>query len=95
VAPEEEVVRGGKADEILNAALFVEAKKAVLDGITAKMKVVQASDTVMHTRLIMMLQCWNALEGYLENVRQTGEIAQFQVQQEEERKRSMFEFFNR
>jgi hypothetical protein len=41
----------------------------------------------MHTRLILALQCWDALEKYLEQVKQTGEMADFQIVQQEERKK--------
>ncbi|MBB5509572.1 hypothetical protein [Paraburkholderia atlantica] len=88
MAPDEEIIRGGDAAAVLDAPIFVEAKKAVLEGIQRQMKAVPLADQTMHTRLITMLQLWGALESYLEQVKQTGEIAQFQInQQEEQRKR--------
>jgi hypothetical protein len=87
VAPEEEIVRGGDAAQVLDAKIFVEAKKAVLDGIHRQMSAVPLSDQTMHTRLITVLQLWNTLESYLEQVKQTGEIAQFQINQQEEQKK--------
>ncbi|MEM5294236.1 hypothetical protein VSR82_07820 [Burkholderia sp. JPY481] len=88
MAPEEEIIRGGKAAQVLDNEIFVEAKKAVLDGIHRQMAAVPLSDQTMHTRLITVLQLWNTLESYLEQVKQTGDIAQFQLnQQEEQRKR--------
>lgn len=88
MAPEEEIVRGGQAAQVLDAPIFVEAKKAVLDGIHRQMAAVPLHDQMMHTRLITVLQLWNTLESYLQQTKQTGEIAQFQVtQQEEQRKR--------
>lgn len=85
--PEAEVIRGGEAAHVLDSAIFLEAKRRVLDGIQEQMKRVPMSDQNMHTRLILALQCWHSLEGYLEQVKQTGEIAQFQIQQQEERKK--------
>lgn len=94
MAPEEEIVRGGQAAQVLDAPIFVEAKKRVREGIERQMAAVPMSDQTMHSRLIMLLQCWNALESYLEQVKQTGEIADFQIkQQEEQRKR--FQLFGR
>jgi hypothetical protein len=87
VSPEEEIIRGGDAAGVLDAPIFVEAKKAILDGINRQMAAVPLSDQTMHTRLITMIQLWNTLESYLQQIRQTGEIAQFQIQQDEQKKR--------
>lgn len=92
MAPEEEIVRGGQAAQVLDAPIFVEAKKRVLDGIQRQMAAVPLSDQTMHTRLITVLQLWNTLESYLEQVKQTGEIADFQIQQQEEQ-RKRFKLF--
>ncbi|KVU10669.1 hypothetical protein WK62_05235 [Burkholderia ubonensis] len=92
MAPEEEIIRGGQAAQVLDAPIFVEAKKRVLDGIHEQMKRVPMADQTMHTRLVMTLQLWHALESYLEQAKQTGELADFQIRQEEER-RSRFKLF--
>lgn len=84
---DEEVVRGGKAAEVLDSTVFLEARKHVLDGIERQMRAVPLSEQTMHTRLILALQVWDQLEKYLEQIKQTGEIRQFQITQEEERKR--------
>lgn len=83
----DEVVLGGKAVQVLDSAVFLEAKKHVKEGIERQMKAVPLSDQTMHTRLIVALQVWDQLEKYLEQIKQTGEIRQFQIQQEEERKK--------
>lgn len=87
MAYDEEVVRGGKATEVLDSTVFLEARKHVLDGIERQMRAVPLSEQTMHTRLILALQVWDQLEKYLEQIKQTGEIRQFQITQEEERKR--------
>lgn len=92
MAADEEIIRGGQAAQVLDAPIFVEAKKAVLDGIHEQMKRVPMADQTMHTRLILTLQCWDTLEKYLAQIKQTGEIAKFQVKQEEER-RARFKLF--
>lgn len=89
MAPEEEVIRGGQARDVLESRIFVEAKCKILDGIHAQMRAVPISDDKMHTRLILTLQLWDTLEKYLENVKQTGELASFQLQQEEDRKKRL------
>ena len=87
MAPEEEIIRAGKAAQVLDSQVFLDAKAAVLEGIQRQMNAVPLADQTMHTRLIVALQVWNQLEKYLEGVKQTGEIRQFQINQEEERKR--------
>lgn len=94
MAPEEEVIRGGDAAQVLDAPIFVEAKKAIEEGIRRQMAAVPMSDQTMHTRLILALQMWDTLAKYLENVRQTGEIAQFQINQQDEQKKR-FALFSR
>lgn len=92
MTPDEEIRRGGDAASVLDSTVFNAARKHVLDGIDRQMRSVPMHEEKMHSRLILTLQCWHALESYLEQVKQTGEIAQFQVRQEEERKR-MFKLF--
>ncbi|CAE6712923.1 hypothetical protein R75461_01143 [Paraburkholderia nemoris] len=81
-----EIIRGGKAALVLDSTVFLEAKQHVLEGIQRQMRSVPLSEQNMHTRLILALQVWDQLEKYLENVKQTGEIRQFQIAQDEERK---------
>jgi hypothetical protein len=87
LSPEEELVKAGQAAQVLDSAIFIEAKQRVIDGIHAKMKAVPLSDEKMHTRLICLLQCWTSLESYLEGVRETGKLADFQIRATEEQKR--------
>lgn len=84
---DEEIIRAGKAAHVLDSQIFLDAKKHVREGIERQMKAVPLADQTMHTRLIVALQVWDQLEKYLEQIKQTGEIRQFQIQQEEERKR--------
>lgn len=87
MALEDEVRKGGDAAQVLDSTVFLEARKHVLDGIERQMCSVPLADQTMHTRLIVMRQCWDALEKYLEQIKQTGEIAEFQLTQQEERKK--------
>jgi chromatin segregation and condensation protein Rec8/ScpA/Scc1 (kleisin family) len=87
VVVDEEIIRAGKAAHVLDSQIFLDAKRHVREGIERQMKAVPLADQTMHTRLIVALQVWDQLEKYLEQIKQTGEIRQFQIQQEEERKR--------
>lgn len=82
-----EVVLGGKAAQVLDSTVFLEARKHVKDGIERQMKAVPLSDQTMHTRLILAMQLWDQFEKYFEQIKQTGEIRQFQINQEAERKK--------
>ena len=84
---DDEVIRAGHAREVLDSSIFKEASEAVREGIYSLMGRVPVADQNMHTRLILMLQCWGQLERYLDQVKQTGEIKAFEAQQEETRKR--------
>ncbi|CAM2142668.1 conserved protein of unknown function [Pararobbsia alpina] len=84
---EDEIVMAGKAAQVLDSALFIEARKRVREGIDRQMLAVPLSDQTMHTRLIVARQVWDQIEKYLEGIKQTGEIRQFQIAQEEERKK--------
>lgn len=87
MAPEEEVVRAGQAAQVLDSPIFQEAKQRILEGLQTQMRAVSITDEKMHTRLILTLQLWGTLEGYLNSVRETGRLAQFQIDQRDERKR--------
>jgi hypothetical protein len=92
VASDDEIKRGGDAASVLDSSVFIAARKHVLEGIERQMRAVPMANQEMHSRLILTLQCWDGLEKYLEQIKQTGEIAQFTIKQEEER-RARFKLF--
>jgi hypothetical protein len=92
MASDDEIKRGGDAASVLDSLVFIAARKHVLEGIERQMRAVPMANQEMHSRLILTLQCWDALEKYLEQIKQTGEIAQFTITQEEER-RARFKLF--
>ncbi len=78
----DEIVRGGEAARLLDSTIFQEAAQSVRDGLMAQMAKVPMKDSEMHTRLILSLQLWDALEKHLKGIATTGKIVQFQVEQE-------------
>lgn len=92
MASDDEIKRGGDAASVLDSSVFLAARKHVLEGIERQMRAVPMANQEMHSRLILTLQCWDSLEKYLEQIKQTGEIAQFTIKQEEER-RARFKLF--
>lgn len=87
MSPEEELIRAGDAKSVIDSTIFTEARKQVLEGIQSQMRRAPVADNVMHTRLILTLQLWTALEDYLNGIVQTGEIAHFQIEEEKKRRR--------
>jgi hypothetical protein len=86
----DDLTRANLARQVLDAPIFMEAREKVKDGILNQMKAVPITNTEMHTKLIVALQVWNSMESYLDQIVQTGKIAQFQLEQEEKR-RSMLQ----
>lgn len=87
MALEDEVRQGGDARQVLESTIFIEAREHVREKIDRLMRQVPVADQTMHTRLILMLQCWDTLERYFEQIKQTGEIAELQLQEAERKKR--------
>lgn len=84
---EEELIRAGQASQVLDSAIFRESKQRIVDGLRAQMMSVPLSEEKMHTRLVIAMQLWGQIERYLEQVRQTGEMASFQIDQDEKKRR--------
>lgn len=85
MAPEEEVIRGGQADQVLDAPIFREAMGEIERAIDAQMLRVALGDSAMHTRLILLKQVHRQIHEYLEQVRESGQIAAFQIEEEKKR----------
>ena len=88
----DEIARAGEAQRIFESQVFLDAKMRVMSGIQAQMAKASLDDQNMHTKLIIALQVWKALEGYIEQTIQTGKMAQFQLQEEEKRRSFMTMF---
>jgi hypothetical protein len=86
--PQQELSRGNEAAQLLDSPAFQEASSRIREGIMARMKTVPISDDRMQAKLILLLQCWESIESYLQQSKQTGKFAAFQI--EEERKRRGF-----
>lgn len=79
MTPEEEVVRAGQAQNVLDAQVFKDAR-AHVDNILMDLRhKVPIRDSDMHTRLILMEQLWGNLTTFLEQTAQTGRLAQLQI----------------
>lgn len=77
---ERERTRGNDAAYILNHALFQEAWDAAKASLERQRLKIGLKDTDMHTRLIMAEQILATLKHYLENVLQTGKMAEVQLE---------------
>ena len=90
----DKVYIGAEAERLLDSPIFKEASQAVRDGIIAQMTKVPIKDAEMHTKLVLTLQLWEALERHIRNIATTGKIEQFQIEQEAKQSkiREMFRF---
>lgn len=90
----DEVVRGAEAARLLDSKIFKDAAQSVRDGIIAQMSKVAIKDVEMHSKLIITLQLWAALEKHIQNIATTGKMVQFQIDQEEKQSKilEMFRF---
>jgi hypothetical protein len=82
MTPEQEIIRAGEARQILEATLFVEARKHIEGQLAYLRSTVPISATEMHTRLILMEQLWAMLTGFLEQVMVSGRMAQMTLEQQ-------------
>jgi hypothetical protein len=89
-----EIASGSNAADLLSHPAFQAARAQILEGIAQRRRTVPIQDTAMHTRLILLEQCWGAIEAYLEQARQTGEMTKFQVA-ETEKRRGVLDFLPR
>lgn len=90
MTPEEELRRAGEARQILNSALFIEARKNLEEQLASLRRSVPIRETEMHTRLIIMEQLKESFFGFFEQLAQTGRMAELHLQ-EKERQRSLLE----
>ncbi len=90
----DKVYIGAEAERLLDSPIFKEASRAVRDGIISQMTKVPIKDADMHTKLVLTLQLWEALERHIRNIATTGKIEQFQIEQEAKQSkiREMFRF---
>jgi len=88
---EEEMRRAGEARQMLDAPLFQQARKVIEEQMALARQRVPIDNTLMHTRLILMEQVAQSFFGYFEQIAQTGKLAQFELDQQEQKQRSFAE----
>jgi hypothetical protein len=81
-----EVHRAGEARQILDAPVFVAARKNLEEQLATLRKSAPLMATELHTRLILMEQLAEQFFDYFEQIAQTGKMAEMQLTQEEERR---------
>jgi hypothetical protein len=77
--PEQEIRRSADARFILSHDLYKEAWNATADALTQQRRKVALKDTDMHTRLIMAEQVLDSVRRYIEDVVNTGKMAEIQL----------------
>ena len=77
----DEIVRGQDAKRILNEPLYNEAFDTVKNGIVSAMMQSGIGDNETHNRLVISLQLLEQLKRALQNVMETGQMAEIQVKE--------------
>ncbi len=86
MTPEQELIRAREARQLLDSALFQDARRNLEEQLAAVRRTVPIRDTDMHTRVILMGQLWDNLVGYLEQWAQTGKFAELQLREKEQQR---------
>ena len=77
----DEIVRGQDAKRILNEPLYNEAFDTVKNGIVSAMMQSGIGDNETHNRLVISLQLLEQVKRALQNVMETGQMAEIQVKE--------------
>lgn len=83
-----EIRRGDEAKRILENPIYQEAIQKVRDGLIQAMAVSPLGDATTHNRLVIGLQLLTQIEKQLQDVMNTGKMANIQVQD-----KSVFKIF--
>lgn len=83
-----EIRRGDEAKRILENPIYQEAIQKVRDGLIQAMSVSPLGDATTHNRLVIGLQLLTQIEKQLQDVMNTGKMANIQVQD-----KSVFKIF--
>ena len=83
-----EIKRGDEAKRILDNPIYQEAVQKVRDGLIQAMAGSALGDAVTHNRLVIGLQLLTQIEKQLQDVMNTGKMANIQVQD-----KSVFKIF--
>lgn len=81
-----ELAEGQDAADLLDSRGWQRARAAFLSGLEAQRRKAPIKDVELHTKLVLLEQCFLALEGWLENCRTTGKMAAYQLDQDRKRK---------
>lgn len=77
----DEILRGQDAKRILNEPLYQEAFLLVKDGIVNAMSSSPMGDAETHNRLVISLQVLEQIKRQLQQVMETGQMAEIQVKE--------------
>jgi hypothetical protein len=82
MTPEEELQRAGEARRVLDTPVFQEACARIDEQLARNRRAVPLSQSDMHTRLIIMEQVWGNIKDWLEQVAQSGNFAQIEIERQ-------------
>lgn len=86
MTPQEEIARAGEARQVLEAPIFLAARKNLEEQLQTLRRNAPIKDSDLHTRIILMEQIFGYLMTYFEQIAVTGKMAEVTLRQEEERR---------
>lgn len=79
MTPQEEIIRGAEAENILNNAIYKEAFNKVEEGLVKAILNSALGDEKTHNKIAISLQLLHKINSELTTVMQTGKLAKIQV----------------
>lgn len=91
MTPEQEIQRAREAQRWLDDELFKAARGDVYGQLKAARLTASTTDTLLHSKLILMEQMADRFFGYFEQLAQTGKFAQMQLDDIERQRKGLKE----
>ena len=82
---EDEQRRGGEARRMLETDVFKAAREDVYGQLRAARLAAPTTDTLLHSKLILMEQVADRFFGYFEQLAQTGQMADMELSKQRDR----------
>lgn len=89
MTPEQEIRLAGEAAQILKSPMFEQARANLVSQLAELRRRVPITETLMHTRLILMEQLMGYFFDYFDQIALTGKFAEMKLEEEAKRKTIM------
>ncbi len=89
MTPEEELRNAGEANQILRSPMFEQARGNLVAQLAQMRRQVPVTESIMHTRLILMEQLMGYFFDYFEQIALTGRFAEIKLEEDAKRRTLM------